>query len=227
LKNRELSLKERGLALEGKKLEQALKKGMDPKEMTTEERFKHEKNLRGEVSAITKSFRDGNDAFGRIAASVSDPSAAGDMALIFNYMKMLDPGSTVREGEFATAEQARGVSSHVLGLYNRITKGQRLTDAQRDDFFDRANKLYSQSAKNYRKRTGEYVALAEKMNLDPDNVVLQQQLFGADEPGSPAQPTEAPPAEMPTTNEQGWQLMQDAAGNKAYVGPNGEVQEVQ
>lgn len=33
--------------------------------------------------------------------------------------------------------------------------------------------------------------------------------------------------DLPSTNEQGWQLMQDAAGNRAYVGPNGEVQEVQ
>ena len=36
-------------------------------------------------------------------------NAAGDMALIFSYMKMLDPNSTVREGEYATAEAAAGV----------------------------------------------------------------------------------------------------------------------
>lgn len=33
--------------------------------------------------------------------------------------------------------------------------------------------------------------------------------------------------QLPPTNTQGWQLMEDANGNKAYVGPNGEVQEVQ
>lgn len=32
---------------------------------------------------------------------------------------------------------------------------------------------------------------------------------------------------LPSVNAQGWKLMQDASGNKAYVGPNGEVQEVQ
>lgn len=31
---------------------------------------------------------------------------------------------------------------------------------------------------------------------------------------------------LPPQNDQGWQLMTDANGNKAYVGPNGEVQEV-
>lgn len=32
---------------------------------------------------------------------------------------------------------------------------------------------------------------------------------------------------LPPTNKQGWQLMTDANGNKAYVGPNGEIEEVQ
>lgn len=35
------------------------------------------------------------------------------------------------------------------------------------------------------------------------------------------------PAALPPTNTQGWNLMEDATGNKAYVGPNGEIEEVQ
>ena len=42
------------------------------------------------------------------------------MALIFGFMKTQDPTSTVREGEFATAENARGmVGPHVRRMYNR------------------------------------------------------------------------------------------------------------
>ena len=33
-------------------------------------------------------------------------------------------------------------------------------------------------------------------------------------------------APLPTKNAQGWTLHRDAAGNRAYVGPNGEIQEV-
>lgn len=32
--------------------------------------------------------------------------------------------------------------------------------------------------------------------------------------------------EAPPVNDRGWQLMQDAAGNRAYVGPNGEIEEL-
>lgn len=37
---------------------------------------------------------------------------------------------------------------------------------------------------------------------------------------------EQPAAPIPQTNEQGWPLMTDAQGNKAYVGPQGQIQEV-
>jgi hypothetical protein len=37
----------------------------------------------------------------------------------------------------------------------------------------------------------------------------------------------APPVELPPVNAKGWTLMQDGSGNKAYVGPNGEYEEVQ
>lgn len=32
---------------------------------------------------------------------------------------------------------------------------------------------------------------------------------------------------LPVINTKGWRLMQDASGNKAYVGPNGEIEEVE
>lgn len=34
------------------------------------------------------------------------------------------------------------------------------------------------------------------------------------------------PSQPAATNAKGWKLMQDASGNKAYVGPNGEIEEV-
>ena len=40
-------------------------------------------------------------------------------------------------------------------------------------------------------------------------------------------PAEKSPQTLPPTNTQGWSLMKDAQGNRAYVGPNGEIEEVQ
>jgi hypothetical protein len=62
------------------------------------------------------------------------PSAARDQGAVFSWMKILDPGSTVREGEYATAKNARGVPEKFVGFYNQALTGQILTPAQRTSF---------------------------------------------------------------------------------------------
>jgi len=37
----------------------------------------------------------------------------------------------------------------------------------------------------------------------------------------------AEPTDLPPKNQQGWNLMTDANGNKAYVSPDGQIEEVQ
>lgn len=128
--------------------------------------------LRTEFQKYTSDFRTQQDAFGRVLSSAREPSAAGDLALIFNYMKVLDPGSTVREGEAATAESARGVGEEVRGLYNRLLRGERLTAPQRADFVKRASMLYEGSAGSFENRANEYRTLAQAYEIDPSRVVL-------------------------------------------------------
>lgn len=105
-----------------------------------EKRPEAEAKLRKEYSDQTKAYQDVKAAYGRVKAT--NPDAAGDLSLIFNYMKMLDPGSTVREGEFATAQNAGGIDDKARNLYNRIVNGERLSEPQRKMFIGQANKLY-------------------------------------------------------------------------------------
>tara|TARA_R110002153_G_scaffold59161_2_gene161702 strand:- start:2025 stop:3536 length:1512 start_codon:yes stop_codon:yes gene_type:complete len=118
-----------------------------------------------------KSFGQQTSAYGRVLASAKDPSAAGDLALIFNFMKVLDPGSTVREGEFATAQNAGGVDQRVVSLYNSITTGERLSPAQRDDFANRATRLYSDAELQYDNISRQYSTFAEQAGLPVDQVI--------------------------------------------------------
>ena len=118
-----------------------------------------------------KDFSKQTSAYGRVLASAKDPSAAGDLALIFNFMKVLDPGSTVREGEFATAQNAGGVDQRVVSLYNSITTGERLSPAQRDDFANRATRLYSDAESQYDNIAQQYSTFAEQAGLPVDQVI--------------------------------------------------------
>lgn len=144
--------------------------------------FDRESKLREQFVKQSKDFADQNAAFGRIQASANDPSAAGDLALIFNFMKILDPGSTVREGEFANAQNSGGVDAKVRSMYNQVLNGQRLAPAQRADFFDRSQRLYADAEQQHSKRETQYIGLAERNNLDASNVVIDLRTANKDAP---------------------------------------------
>jgi hypothetical protein len=131
-----------------------------------------EGSLRKEFDGVTKTFReDIRPAYNRIQAAASNPSAAGDLALIFNYMKMLDPGSTVREGEFATAQNAAGIPDIIMNQYNRIVSGERLNPNQRTDFLSQAGKQYESAIIGYDEQRNRYRSLASGYGYNPGNVV--------------------------------------------------------
>jgi len=129
-----------------------------------------EGQFRREYNTITKEFRDVQAAFGRISAT--DPTtAAGQISLVFQYMKMLDPGSTVREGEFATAENARGVPEGVMNTYNKIMAGKRLTPDQVADFKGQATKLYGEALNSYDATRKTYEGIATNYGFGIDRTV--------------------------------------------------------
>jgi hypothetical protein len=140
--------------------------------------FDQETKLRKEYLSESKDFIKTRDAHTRVIASAEDPSPAGDLALIFNYMKVLDPGSTVREGEFATAQTAGSVPTRVWSLYNQVMEGTRLTASQRGDFTTRSQKLFDAGLKNQTSLVDRYQDLAKRNNLAPENVVIQFRLPG-------------------------------------------------
>lgn len=157
----------------------------DPDKKRSED-FNQEQKLRQQFIGTTKDFRSVRDAYNRVQASAKNPSAAGDMALIFNYMKILDPGSTVREGEFATAQNSGSVPTKISNMYNRAINGKRLDDIQRSDFLDRSKSLFNAQTKTYEAAKNQYTNIAKAYDLNPENVVS-----GFDNPptGEMASPT--------------------------------------
>lgn len=107
-----------------------------------------------------------------IKTAAANPSAAGDLALIFSYMRMLDPGSTVREGEFANAQNSAGVPDQIRNLYNRAASGERLNPNQRADFVAQAGAQFSQAQQRQRGLIQVYTQRAQRSNLNPADVVI-------------------------------------------------------
>jgi len=71
--------------------------------------------------AQVKDFKNVANATRQIVTlAQGDNTAMGDIGLIFSYMKALDPGSVVREGEQASAQNAAGVPEQIRNAYNRL-----------------------------------------------------------------------------------------------------------
>jgi len=127
-----------------------------------------ERNIRKEYNDQTKVYQDVKAAYGRV--KVSEDSAVGDLSLIFGYMKMLDPGSVVREGEFATAQNAAGVPERITNLYNRVISGERLNAGQRKSFKGQADKLFKSAAEQEKVVRDGLSRIAKGYGLNEQNI---------------------------------------------------------
>ena len=93
----------------------------------------------------------------------------GDVALIFEFMKMLDPSSTVRESEYATAKNTGGVPESIRNTYNQLLSGGFLQPEQRQEFLDLAGNIFKSQLEQYNTEYNTYAAIAER-NFGADNI---------------------------------------------------------
>lgn len=145
-----------------------------PPEQTAADRdrpFQHANTLRDEYDTQSKDYRAATDSYQRVLSAAKEPSAAGDLALIFAYMRTLDPGSTVREGEFATAQNAGSVPSRIWAQYNKMLSGERLAPEQRTDFVHKAGQLWQGQKEIDSKRREKYSKLATRAGVAPPDVI--------------------------------------------------------
>jgi hypothetical protein len=127
-----------------------------------------ETKFRREYNDQTKPYQEVKSAYGRVLSS--EDTAVGDLSLIFGYMKMLDPGSVVREGEFATAQNAAGVPERITNIYNKVATGQRLSPSQRESFKGQAKGLYNSALEGEKTvRTG-LERISKGYGLNTENI---------------------------------------------------------
>lgn len=172
-----------------------------PGAKSTEERkvaFDQADKLRDEWNKATAPFVLTQNAYNTMQRAQENPSAAGDLSMIFGFMKMLDPTSTVREGEAASVQNAGGISDRVRNVYNSILSGERLTEEQRKDLVSQSENLFKVSQKHYDNTKEQYGSLADHFGVPRKAVLVEHarpQTAGQGGP-SPAQlPIMATPAD--------------------------------
>lgn len=127
--------------------------------------------VRNDITRNSAEFLGAQLGYDKVMAAAKTDSPAGDMSLIFGFMKVLDPGSIVKEGEFATVQNSASVPDQIRGVYNRILRGERLTPEQRADFTYQAQQQFEPMAERQRRLIADAQAFAERNKLPFDDIV--------------------------------------------------------
>lgn len=112
------------------------------------------------------------DAVATMEAASKQDTGAGDIALVFSYMKSLDPGSTVMRGEQADAQNAAGVPDRIRQKYNQALEGTRLGEKQRNEFLNASKAILSASEKQLARRDEAIRKIIDKRGLNPEMVII-------------------------------------------------------
>lgn len=110
-------------------------------------------------------------------------SGQGDIAIIYSYMKMLDPTSVVREGEYATAEQTSGLPEGLVARYNKLVDGERLTPEMRKKFIEAGAIQYNDAAGALKETNTRYQGLADQYDVPTDRFMENPKVYDENPPG--------------------------------------------
>lgn len=138
--------------------------------------FQGEQDLRKEFkdTPTAKAFNEVKFAYDQVATALKNPSAANDLTAATKFMKILDPGSVVRESELGLAMSATGLFDRISNYYEFLKSGQRLTPSQREDFYRSATQLYNAALDPYVKTREQYQDIAKRYQFDPNRVLGDQ-----------------------------------------------------
>lgn len=101
---------------------------------------------------------------------VKTPSPSNDTALIYNFMRANDPGSTVRESEFALATNRASLPAKVQGYLTMMESGQLTTEKRLEILASIRNLAKSQESRQA--ETDEYYTnQSNHYGADPDFVI--------------------------------------------------------
>jgi hypothetical protein len=120
--------------------------------------FENEMKLGGAFKnePIYKEFNDMKAAYSQVVSSLAQGTPIGDVAGATKIMKLLDPGSVVRESELGIAMAASGRMDRLQNYFKNWASGEKLTPTQREDFKQLSAELYAAAGQAYNQKRGEY-----------------------------------------------------------------------
>jgi hypothetical protein len=123
----------------------------------------------------SKPFKEAMLSFEKISANALSkrPSGATDIAMIFNFMKSLDPESVVRGQEYEAAAGAGSLIKSLGVRYNRLLRGEdeKLPDQVRKDFYQTALETFQPFVESQIRAEETISGQAKAFGLNDKNII--------------------------------------------------------
>lgn len=134
-----------------------------------------EMKLADDYRAQSKGFKEVGDAYKQINATLdkATTSPAATLAAATKFMKLLDPGSVVRESELGMALAASGVFDRATNYHNTLMRGKVLTPNQVKDFKNITQQIYGAAQQQQQTIDTSYKKTAETYKLRPEIIVQE------------------------------------------------------
>lgn len=121
----------------------------------------------------SKPFKETSDAYKQLNATLdkATTSPAATLAGATKFMKLLDPGSVVRESELGMALAATGVLDRAGNYFQHLKLGKVLTPAQVKDFKNITQQIYAAAQDGQRAIDANYRNQAKTYGLRPEVII--------------------------------------------------------
>lgn len=120
---------------------------------------------------VYKAYGEMQSAYGQINDSLKAASPAGDLAAATKFMKLLDPGSVVRESELGMAMAASGALDRAVNYAQMRIDGTKLTPDQRKDFQKLSSELFSTATTAYNSKRSEFEQMGSDFGLNANRAL--------------------------------------------------------
>lgn len=132
-----------------------------------------EMKIADDYRAQSKDFKAVGDAYKQINATLdkATTSPAATLAAATKFMKLLDPGSVVRESELGMALQASGVFDRATNYFNTLQRGKVLTPTQVADFKNITGQIYGAAQAGQKQIDTSYTNQAKTYGLRPEMIL--------------------------------------------------------
>lgn len=128
-------------------------------------------DLRKEYTSnpITKNSIAISNAYENIKTAAD--SGIGDINSLYSFIKILDPTSTVREGEIQLGQEADPLAARIANLYNAKVKGRISSPKFKKDLNEQVDIVMSNQMKKQAQVDSHYTDISTRAGALPENVI--------------------------------------------------------